>query len=125
LTQSKVQCTAHLTAVRFQAATGEPFIAVPEFASLSLPWTRHDEDSDSVPKGVTKHFRIVQAQQDDNRLYVPRPQEITLLRRLFSEPGNYELDIVVTAGENSTAMTVSVAWTGNWADLTAVEKPAR
>jgi hypothetical protein len=122
LAQGSPECEAHLTAIRYQRAVGDSWEPVPEFASFALQWARHDEPRDTVPKGVTKYFRIVQAHQDDSRLYVPGAQEIALLRRLFVDPGKYELDIVVTAEKISENMTVEITYSGSWDDLAAVEK---
>lgn len=122
LAQSKIECEAHLTAVRYRKADGEPYQAFPHFASLALPWTRTNALSEMVPRGITSEFRVVQVNSDDHRLYVPIPQEIDLYRQLFVDPGQYEIDIVVTAGSLSKEMTIEVTYTGDWGDLAAVER---
>jgi hypothetical protein len=123
ISQGVHNCEANITAIRYQAAEGEVFVAVPEFASFTLEWTRHGGPWDAVPQGITKYFKIVQAREDDNRLHIPGAQEIALFRQLFRKPGRYEIDVVVSAGLISDAFTVEVTWTGTWHELTATEKP--
>lgn len=123
VSQGVHNCEANITAIRYRPAQSEPYVAVPEFASFTLEWTRHGGPWDAVPQGITKYFRIVQAKEDDNRLHVPGAQEIALFRQLFREPGSYEIDVVVSAGLLSDAFTVEVTWTGTWHEMTAREKP--
>ncbi len=122
VSQGVHNCEANVTAIRYQNAEGEAFVSAPEFASFTLEWTRNGGQWDAVPRGVTKYFRIVQANEDDNRLHIPGAQEIALFRRLFAKPGKYEIDIVVSAGIISEALTVELTWNGVWHELTAVQK---
>lgn len=110
-------CSAYLTGIRKKDPKTMQYTATQYLDDIQLNWSHIGLKAITIPKGVRRHFDIVDVHE---RRMQPNPCGVwpLTLRKVFDDHTSYQLDLLVAGEGISERMTIEFTWAG---DLKAIK----
>jgi len=113
-------CVPFLTGVRKLNRETQQWESKHYFDDIQLPWSLIGNQELTIPKGVRRHFDILDVHERRMRIDPCGVWPLTA-RGLFADYTKYQVDVVVMGGGISERMTIEFSWAGDLKTITGLQ----